>query len=295
MKELSIEEKAQRYDEAIEIAKEINNEQRAQPFNVMTRVFPELKMSEDERIRKELIDYFSASHATDTFRGIPFDKVVAWLEKQGEPIDKIVKRAMTEKQRVLLTETNGDANIDWDTRSLQDVKLLLEYGLDYIKKLEKQSEHWLNSLKDRVQPQPKQEWKQENTGDLTDFENAMMHIGGSFFGENAGLDPNDTNAIKEQANFLLELVPSKEWSEEDENRFNNLIFLVECSKENEPTKKGFINFIHRLKSTNYQKQWKPTEEQLDIIDMILTDEAMDDNVKSILKELKGQLKKLREE
>lgn len=47
----SIEEKAKRYDEAIEIAKEINNEQRAQPFNVMARVFPELKESEDEKNR----------------------------------------------------------------------------------------------------------------------------------------------------------------------------------------------------------------------------------------------------
>ena len=46
---------------------------------------------------------------------------------------------------------------------------------------------WLEELKERVQPQQKQEWKQENTGELTDFENAMMHIGGSFFGENAGL------------------------------------------------------------------------------------------------------------
>ena len=34
---MTIEEKAKRYDEALEIAKEINNEQRAQPFNVMTR------------------------------------------------------------------------------------------------------------------------------------------------------------------------------------------------------------------------------------------------------------------
>lgn len=34
------------------------------------------------------------------------------------------------------------------------------------------------------------EEKQENTGDLTDFENAMMHIRGSFFGDNAGLDPH---------------------------------------------------------------------------------------------------------
>ena len=43
-----------------------------------------------------------------------------------------------------------------------------------------------------------------------------------------------------------------EWDEEDENRFNNLIFLVECSDENEPTKKGFIDFINRLKSTSHQ-------------------------------------------
>ena len=97
---------------------------------------------------------------------------------------------MHEKQRVLLTETNGNANIDWDCRSLYDVKLLLEYGLDYIKKLEKQGEqkptwgeedekmldgiieasihhcylnitdiNWLKSIKDRVQP--KQEWSEK--------------------------------------------------------------------------------------------------------------------------------------
>jgi hypothetical protein len=35
----------QKYEEALERAKEINNEQRAQPFNIMTKVFPELKES----------------------------------------------------------------------------------------------------------------------------------------------------------------------------------------------------------------------------------------------------------
>ena len=57
MKELSIEEKAKRYDEAIERAREINNEQRIQPYDIMTRVFPELKESEDERIRKEITEF----------------------------------------------------------------------------------------------------------------------------------------------------------------------------------------------------------------------------------------------
>lgn len=103
------------------------------------RILAELAESEDEKIRHYLMNFVKINDGVNL---PPEDakKALAWIEKQGEPIDKIVKRAMNEKQRVLLTETNGDANIDWDTRSLQDVKLLLEYGLDYIKKLEKQGE-----------------------------------------------------------------------------------------------------------------------------------------------------------
>lgn len=47
-------------------------------------LIPELAESEGEKIRKELIDYFSSTHATDTFRGISWDRVVAWLEKQQD-------------------------------------------------------------------------------------------------------------------------------------------------------------------------------------------------------------------
>ena len=45
-------------------------------------------ISEDERIRKELISFFSDLPDTDTFRGIPPSKVIAWLENQGKPQDK---------------------------------------------------------------------------------------------------------------------------------------------------------------------------------------------------------------
>lgn len=71
------------------------------------------------------------------------------------------------------------------------------------------------------------EWKQENREELTEFENAMMHIGGSFFGENAGLDPNDTDTIKEQAELLLELAPKTEWTEEDEEAIGMAIIALE--------------------------------------------------------------------
>ena len=54
----------------------------------------------------------------------------------------------------------------------------------------------------------------------------MMHIGGSFFGKNAGLDPNDTATIREQAELLLELAPKQKWSEEDEKTRKDIIEFI---------------------------------------------------------------------
>ena len=120
---------------------------------------------------------------------------------------------------------------------------------------------WFKSLKDRVQL--KQEWKQENTDDLTDFENAMMHIGGSFFGQHAGLDPNDTNAIKEQANLLLELVSSKEWSEEDAEMINYVASILysnfnenEKFDNNKPCVGALVDWLKSLKE---RYTWKPSD------------------------------------
>ena len=84
MKELSIEEKAKRYNEAIERAREINNEHKAQPFDVMLKVFPELiAESEDERIKKALIDYFKWNTDNQLLNEFSNREVFAWLEKQS--------------------------------------------------------------------------------------------------------------------------------------------------------------------------------------------------------------------
>lgn len=83
MKELSIEQKARRYDEAIEVARKIKN---GEPINVPdgtlipVAIFPELRESEDEKIRKELIDIVKKSPITFAFKDKW--KVLAWLEKQ---------------------------------------------------------------------------------------------------------------------------------------------------------------------------------------------------------------------
>lgn len=54
-------------------------------------IFPELKKSEDERLRKELINYFTEGREFLSLCSFGRDKILAWLEKQAEqkPIDKV--------------------------------------------------------------------------------------------------------------------------------------------------------------------------------------------------------------
>ena len=85
MKELSIEEKAKRYDEAIERAESIYNETAipsATTKGICTYIFPELKESDDERIMGNII---ATIHL---YYGEPLEdeakEMIAWLEKQCE-------------------------------------------------------------------------------------------------------------------------------------------------------------------------------------------------------------------
>lgn len=88
MKELlSIEEKATRYDEAIDLARKINSGEGvpAPPgWTVCEVIFPELRESEDERIRKALIRAFKSLNTIKVWNGIECTDILAWLEKQGE-------------------------------------------------------------------------------------------------------------------------------------------------------------------------------------------------------------------
>ena len=82
MKELSINEKAKAYDEAIERAKKMYGNEIAE------EIFHELKEGDDERIRKNCIHFLELQkqHHAATFE---IEECVDWLEKQGKnSIDK---------------------------------------------------------------------------------------------------------------------------------------------------------------------------------------------------------------
>ena len=71
------------YKEALERAREYKNHGYMMINAALDNIFPELKESEDEKIRKALIEMFSSVGKKD-WRDIPTEKIIAWLEKQGE-------------------------------------------------------------------------------------------------------------------------------------------------------------------------------------------------------------------
>jgi len=78
------------------IAKENNNNLAIQ---ILEKLFPELKESEDERIRKALIRNFTNQHSGNfpTADGFTREQILAWLEKQGEQNTANFEEAEKEK------------------------------------------------------------------------------------------------------------------------------------------------------------------------------------------------------
>lgn len=118
-----LEEKAKRYDEALEIAKK--NYITVQGLcegshigiecfkNTLKSIFPELKESEDEKIRKEIISILRNAYLTSNRNR--FNELVAWLEKQKDK-DKLIQELGEYKvkytQEVLEKYINNMSNKD---------------------------------------------------------------------------------------------------------------------------------------------------------------------------------------
>jgi len=136
------------------------------------------------------------------------------------------------------------------------------------------------------------EWKQENNKFLTKFENAMLHVGESFFGKNHGLDPNNTGDVKEQAALLMELANNYSgWTEEDDKFLKDISLIV-----NEYYSQYFngitnVDRINWLKSIKQRYIWRPSDEQMKRLKGTINSLPQQE----VLYSLYQDLKKLREE
>ena len=77
------------YKERLEKAKELYPTANADQRYVLECLFPELKESEDERIRKTIIRFFKDNYPNEIEmydEAVTVGKAIAWLEKQGNTI-----------------------------------------------------------------------------------------------------------------------------------------------------------------------------------------------------------------
>jgi hypothetical protein len=176
MKELSTEEKAKAYDEALEKARQLCAYPTTKPFiNDLQDLFPELQEPEDERIKKTLINFFSKGAEYDSStNGIKDRNIIAWLEKQGEQkqydidvLEKhITKDSISELAHTVIVR-NGweivDAKEQKPAWSEEDECYMSECigaiatkdGWSFEEK--RKTKHWLKALKDRYTWKPSDE------------------------------------------------------------------------------------------------------------------------------------------
>lgn len=148
---------------------------------------------------------------------------------------------------------------------------------------------WLKSLKDRVQPQ--QEWSEE---DETAYKRIVSYIPQHLTAESYTANIKWLNSIKDR----VQLQPKLEWSEEDEK---NLKLLNEVIADSRLTATAANILSNWLKSLKPQTCWKPSEEQIKILNEILNFAAnhespyWNDYIFGTLNNLIRQLKKLKGE
>ena len=87
------------YNEAFKRAKELHETGNALTKQQMEIVFPQLAESEDERVRRTLVEYFGPAAQLDFIRGVPIQKIRDWLEKQRDHFRDDAKMVESEKPK----------------------------------------------------------------------------------------------------------------------------------------------------------------------------------------------------
>lgn len=317
-------EKAKLYDEALEIAKK--NYISAQDLcegskigvecfkNTLESIFPELKESEDDRIRKELTEFLKSAAGgflDTTIHCKTFGKWVDWLEKQLKK--EFVNFDEAEKEK---TEFIGDGFIECHADFL-DFKKGETYWLEYIgdDMYNVRSDNLLGKtyhitpcqlytiFKKLTWPEKQGEQKTKINSckitfeDVLALECAMKTVkitkGGNELYEMLVLLYNKIHNI-----YLLKKQGKQEpvWSEED-------VFKVQriCKYLNE-AKKYYADItevrecIDWLKSLEDRYTWKPNDEQMEALAWALSlSKNCGEECAFDLRTLQDQLKKLRNE
>ena len=141
---MTIEEKARAYDEALERARALNSGKDIDVEAGTTTceyIFPELKESESERIRKDLIEWIK-EFPDMIWRGHYKKDVLAWLEKQGEQTHaELCQPEVTSDQELEPKFKVGDT-----MRTLQEAANGYTDGMPVVVSIDNEYYHCTNEL-----------------------------------------------------------------------------------------------------------------------------------------------------
>lgn len=288
----------EKFEEAKRLYQTANADQRY----VIETLFPELKESEDERIRKELIKHLreGAEGYEPTGNTEDYTRWLSWVEKQKEyestdfeyvwdrtdcgdltsALDKYSEEAIInmchawydkgiELERKSWLEKQGEHSIYnvpsrevilaiWDLgnewKELTNGCISTEYDtqLDYIQKHWNESEYYLREKQDEQKPQRmvSAEAKEALYDKPTDEEMKELLR---------------TEYEKGRADTIAETKLS--WSEEDEKILNNLIDYIKVDDALQYSEKQVVDW---LKSLRPQNRWKPSDEQMDALNDVIS-------------------------
>ena len=276
MKELSIEEKAKRYDEALKVLHKYDGVNIIFSQSLKEKMFPELKESEDEKIKKSLIRLVKAFYDCNfpTPEGFERKDILAWIEKQSEQKSAWSEESSAFKDKLLelfqkfryikeSAPTNGDI-------------------IDYV-------DAHIQELIDTMQKPT--EWDGE--------EEKMLNEMYEFFDTHK--IPSLKHNMDDYAKFIKSLKdkvqPKQEWSEEDESHIRYLIECLEHCKKGvsltmtTPTAQEYIDW---LKSLRPRSTWKPSKEQMKELNIAKNSFfELSYRTKGVLKSLYQDLEKLK--
>ena len=174
-------------EEAIKILREVHDDSLFSVRTALETLIPELKESEDENmIRKALLEYLQrcvkCNPLTEEVEKIMKDGI-SWLKKQGEQ-----KHAWSEEDTRMLNFLIENVECCSEGKSML---MIHSTALKYL--------DWLKELKDRVIPQSKQEWSEEDKKMVVNIGKYLNSYGNSL------KDEDKANAVFKSVDWLKSL------------------------------------------------------------------------------------------
>lgn len=254
--------------------------ERAKKGLPIDEVFPELKESEDEKIRNEIISCIK-SHVLPgglLIRGGEFyrEDAISYLEKPKE-------------QNLIPKFKVGDRI--YDKRDSYNRNVIREVGKDYyINAFAQKMDmaytdanfEFLEHLDNETPASKLTEWSEED-------EKIYQSIMDDTVQENQ-LNDKQTNWLND-IKYRYFPQPKQKWSEEGKKKISELkTFIAQCNGFNKENRKKAFDMIDALRP---QPHWKPSEEQMEILQYVCEESSHpNQDVIPTLQSLYNDLKKL---